>query len=41
MFFQLYAVDFIHLARVPAESGVLASDAPLLKAGELPLEEVD
>lgn len=25
----------------PAESGVLASNAPLLKAGKLPLAEVD
>ncbi|CAB1451770.1 unnamed protein product [Pleuronectes platessa] len=33
------AVDFSRLARAPAESGVLASDAPRLKAGELPLEE--
>lgn len=36
MFFQLYAVDFSRLATVPAESGVLASGAPLLKAGKLP-----
>lgn len=38
---KLYAVDFSHLATVHAESDVLASDAPLLKAGKLPLVEVD
>lgn len=41
MFSKLYSVDFSHLANVPAESGVLASDAPLLKAGKLALVEVD
>lgn len=41
MFLQLYTVDFSHLATVPAESGVLESDVPLLKAGKLPLVEVD
>lgn len=33
MFFQLYTVDSSHLATVPAESGVLASDVPLAKCG--------
>lgn len=41
MFSKLYSVDFSHLATVPAESGVLASGAPPLKAGKLPLVEVD
>lgn len=41
MFSKLYSVDFSHLANVPAESGVLASNAPLLKAGKLALVEVD
>lgn len=41
MFSKLYSVDLSHLATVPAESGVLASDEPLLKAGKLPLVEVD
>lgn len=40
MFFQLYTVDFSHLATVPAESGVLMSDAPQLKAGNSPLVEI-
>lgn len=39
MFSKLYSVHFSHLAT--AESGVLASNAPLLKAGKLSLEEVD
>lgn len=38
---RMYAVDFSRLATVPAESGVLASGAPLLKAGKLPWAEVD
>lgn len=41
MFSKLYSVDFSHLATVPAESGVLASNVPLLKAGKLPLVDVD
>lgn len=41
MFSKLYSVDFSHLATAPAESGVLASDVPLLQAGKLPLVEVD
>ncbi len=41
MFSKLYSVDFSHLTTAPAESGVLASDVPLLKAGKLPLVEVD
>lgn len=35
MFFQLYTVDFSHLASAPAESGVLASDVPLAKSGRV------
>ena len=31
----MYSVDFSHLATVPAESGVLASGAPLLRAGQV------
>lgn len=41
MFSKLYSGDFSHLATVPAESGVLVNDTPLLKVGKLPLVEVD
>jgi len=41
MFFQLSAKDFSHLAAVPAESDVLATNAPLLKAGKLRTVKVD
>lgn len=38
---QLYSVDFSHLANVPAESGVLTSNTPLLSVAKLHLVEAD